>query len=327
MRALATVDLVFVHPEAAVVGLAVALPLAGFWAAQRRKARVRAALGLLPPPKHAARLAAGGIIGVALLAAAAAAQPVLLQKEPIAVREDAEAYVVLDITRSMLAGRSADAPTRLQRATRVAARIRAAVPDVPVGLASFTNRVVPHVFPTVEAAVFGSGLRRAIGIEQPPPDRAEGAVLTAFDALAPLQTHNFFARTTTRRVAVVITDGETNPVAFETIDVLRSPPRLDLVIVRVWDENERIFRSQLPADQEYRTDPGSTDVFRSFAEATRARTFDESEVGKAAATVRRLLGRGEAVATGNEVSARPLAGWTFALAFLPLGYLLWRRNV
>jgi hypothetical protein len=320
-------DLVFVHPEAAVVVLAVALPLAALWLAQRRKRAVRSALGLSPPGRGATRLGIAAIAALAALVAAATAQPVLLRQEPIHVRQDAQAYVVVDVTRSMLAAGSADGPTRLERALDAAARIRAAVPDVPVGLASFTNRTVPHVFPTTDPSVFGTGLRRSIGVEHPPPDRGVGAVLTAFDALAPLQTHNFFARAATRRVAVVLTDGETNPVDRSTIDELRADPPLDLVLVRLWDERERIFRPRVAADRTYATDPRSTSVLRSFAAATGAKLFDERQLDEAADTVRRLLGRGQTSEAGTEVSARSLAGWTFALAFVPLGYLLWRRNL
>jgi von Willebrand factor type A domain len=321
------VDLVFVHPEAAFVSLAVALPLAALWAAQRRKKRVRAALGLSAPPRRATRLAAGAIVGLALLVAAATAQPVLLREKPVHVRQDAEAYVVVDITRSMLAAPSARASTRLERAVRAAARIRSAVPDVPVGLATFTNRAVPHVFPTTDAAVFGAGLRRSVAVEQPPPDRADGAVLTAFDALAPLQTHNFFERRATRRVAVVVTDGETRPVDRSTIEALHGEPPLELVLVRVWREDERIFRPRVPADRGYTSDPDSSAVLQSFVANTGARLFAESEIDEAAATARGLLGHGKAEHAGTEVSARPLAGWIFGLAFLPLGYLLWRRNL
>ncbi|MBA2294225.1 MAG: VWA domain-containing protein [Actinobacteria bacterium] len=320
-------NLVLVHPEAALVGAAVLVPLGALWLLERRKARIRALLGLAPPPTRASRLAAGALVVLAALVATASAQPVLLRQDPVFVRADAEAYVVIDITRSMLAGASRSGDTRLERAVRVAAQVRAAVPDVPVGLASFTNRIVPHVFPTDDAVVFRSGLRRSIEVESPPPDRAAGAVLTAFDALAPLQTHNFFAPESRRRVAVIVTDGETNPVSQRTIAALRRRPRLDLVLVRVWGERERIFQPGVAADRSYRTDPGSTEVLRDFVRATGARLYAESDARRASAEVARLLGRGAPVRAGSQVSAQPLAVWTFGLAFVPLGYLLWRRNV
>lgn len=315
------------HPEAALVLVAVLVPLAALWVVERRTERIRGALGLASPSRRGRRLAVGALVVLAALVGAASAQPVLLRSEPVRVRADAEAYVVIDITRSMLAARSKGGETRLERATRVASRVRAAVPDVPVGLASFTNRIVPHVFPTDDLAVYGSGLRRSIAIESPPPDRAAGAVLTAFDALAPLQTHNFFSPLARKRVAVVVTDGETRPVSPQTLAALRRRPALDLVLVRVWREGERIFRPGTVDDRTYRSDPASTAVLEGFVRATGARLYDESDAARAAARVARLLGRGKPVPSGSQVSAHPLAAWAFGLALLPLGYLLRRRNL
>jgi len=303
------------------------VPLGALWLLERRKTRVRSALGLAAPPVRGRRLAVGALVAFAALVATASAQPVLLRQDPVSVRDDAEAYVVIDITRSMLASPTREGETRLERAVRVARRIRAAVPDVPVGLASFTNRVVPHVFPTDDAAVFGSGLRRSIGIESPPPDRAAGAVLTAFDALAPLQTHNFFAPGARRRVAVIVTDGETSPVSPLTVAALRRPPALELVLVRVWSPGERIFGATTATDRSYRSDPASTETLRAFTRDTGARLYPESDVRRASTEVARLLGRGRPVRAGSQVSAQPLAAWAFGLALLPLGYLLWRRNL
>ena len=316
-----------VHPEAALVGLAVVLPLVALWVTNRRAGRVRAALGLPAERRRPAIVLVGATAAVAVLVSLAAANPVLLQREPLHARTDAEAYVVVDITRSMLASPSAEGLTRIARARRIARRVRAAAPDVPFGLASFTNRVVPHVFPTLDPAVFGSGLDAAIAIEQPPPDRAPGAVLTAFDALAAIQTHNFFSQQASRRVAVVVTDGETNPVRSETIQALRSRPKLDLVVIRVWDARERIHRPRRSDDRTYLPAPESTSTLTGFAAASGAAVFGEGDVERATRSVRRLLGTGEAVRAGDEVSAQSLSGFTFALAFVPLGYVLLRRNL
>jgi hypothetical protein len=320
-------ELVLVHPEAALVGLAVVVPLVALWVTGRRAARVRAALSLPADRRRPTFLLVGATVAVAVLVSVAAANPVVLQREPLHVRTDAEAYVVLDITRSMLASPSPDGATRLTRAKRIAREVRAGATDVPFGLASFTNRVVPHVFPTLDAGVFDAGLDASIAIEQPPPDRAPGAVLTAFDSLAALQTHNFFSQEASRRVVVVVTDGETNPVGPETIEALRSRPRLDVVVIRVGDERERIHRPRRAEDRDYLPAPESTATLQGFAAATGASVIDEGDVARATGTVRRLLGTGEAVRAGDELSARSLAGFTFALAFVPLGYLLWRRNL
>jgi hypothetical protein len=239
---------------------------------------------------------------------------------------DAEAYIVIDITRSMLASTGKDEPTRLDRARSIAGRLRAAVPDVPVGIASFTNRVVPHVFPTTDPAVFSAGLERSIGVESPPPDTGDGALLTALDSLAPLQTHRFFSPAATRQVAVVLTDGETLPLSQATEDALRGG-RLDLMFVRLWSERERIHAPQIALDARYRADPASTVVYDEIVRALGARAFPEGDVAEAASELRRRLGRGEAVVTGHEAGGRQLSGWAAALAALPLAYVLRRRNV
>jgi hypothetical protein len=319
--------LVFVNPLAGLAFLAVLLPLAAFWRVRRRGRRVRAALGLPPPPRRSGVLALTAIVLLAALVGAASAQPVIVESQPRYLRDDAEAYFVVDITRSMLASASPTAPTRLERARVFAERVRAAVPDVPSGIASFTNRLVPHVFPTPSLALFGSGLRRSIAIERPAPDRSEQALVTAFDSLAPLQTHNFFSPDADRRVAVVLTDGETRPVSPETLRALRARPRIDLLIVRFWSQRERIFRPRLEIDAQYRPDPASTATLAAFAGAAGARVFGEDDAGAVARELRRLLGRGEPAIAGEEVSARPLTAWVVALTAVPLGFLLARRNL
>lgn len=315
------------HPAAALVALLGLLPLGAFWLVRRRRRRVREALQL-PAPRERLDVAAGiAITAAAVLVGAAAAQPVLLRSHPLLERRDAEVYVVMDVTRSMQAAARADEPTRLDRARRIAARLRASVPDVPVGIATFTNRIVPHVFPTTNAAVFGSGLERSVAVESPPPDRRRGALQTALDALAPLQTHNFFAPKTARRVAIVVTDGETRPYTQATVRALRSAPPLRLIFVRVWAAGERIHRPELPVDRTYRADPAATALLDVFARDVRQPVFGEADLDGAAAELRRRVGSGDAVVVGREALAHPLAAWTLALTLAPVGYLLRRRNL
>ena len=183
------------------------------------------------------------------------------------------------------------------------------------------------MFPTPNLALFGSGLRRSIAIERPAPDRSEQALVTAFDSLAPLQTHKFFSPDAERRVAVVLTDGETRPVSPATLRALRGRPRIDLLIVRFWSERERIFRPRVEIDAQYEPDPGSTATLVAFADAVGAQVFGEDDAAAVARELRRLLGRGEPAIVGEEVSARPLAAWVVALALVPLGFLLARRNL
>ena len=71
------------------------------------------------------------------LFALAAMQPVLELGRERAEREDAELYVVFDTSRSMLAAAAPGEPNRLARAEELALRLRARIPLVPVGIASF----------------------------------------------------------------------------------------------------------------------------------------------------------------------------------------------
>ena len=56
-------------------------------------------------------------------------------------------------------------PTRLVRARAAVMRVRRTVPDVPAGLAGLTDRVLPYLFPTVDAAGFAETLRLSVAVE------------------------------------------------------------------------------------------------------------------------------------------------------------------
>ena len=84
---------------------------------------------------------------------------------------DAEAIVVFDISRSMLARKGPAGATRLERARTIAKQLRAELDEVPFGVSSLTDRLLPHLFPTMSATAFTSTVDRAIQIERPPPER------------------------------------------------------------------------------------------------------------------------------------------------------------
>ena len=75
----------------------------------------------------------------------------------------------------MLARVGAGAPTRFERATAIAGTLRDAIPTAAVGIASLTDRVLPHVFPTQDRADFDVTLREAIAVQRPPPPRTSAA--------------------------------------------------------------------------------------------------------------------------------------------------------
>jgi hypothetical protein len=166
-------DLIFLSPKGALVALGVLVPLAALVLVARRGSRLRAALAV--PRATRWRLAVPTVAAalVAALFGVAAAQPVAESETALEVRTDAEAYVVIDISRSMLARSGLDGAMRLARAKAAAVKLRSALPEIPVGVASLTDRVLPHLFPSADADTFRTTVALALGIEQPPPNSAK----------------------------------------------------------------------------------------------------------------------------------------------------------
>src|SRR5439155_13703889 len=171
-----------------LVALAVVVPLAAYTLLELRARRVSAHLRLEPPPLRTRLGVPGAIAVVAGLLGIAAAQPVVSGTRTRVGRSDAQVYVLFDASRSMLAQASAGAPTRLARAKQLALKLRHDLPDVPVAIASLTDRVPPHLFPSLDADVFQSTLKDSIGIERPPPAGTEN-LATDYNTLGDTATN------------------------------------------------------------------------------------------------------------------------------------------
>ena len=102
----------FLTPMGWLLALAALLPLLAFFVVERRAQRVRSQLQLPAPPLRSKLPLALSLAAVPILLAAAAAQPVLESREQRSVRADAEAFMIFDTSRSMLAAESANAPNR-----------------------------------------------------------------------------------------------------------------------------------------------------------------------------------------------------------------------
>lgn len=315
----------FLTPLGALLGLGTLLPLAALAAAARRAGRVRAGLGLPAPPRRLA-LPAAAVVAVGALTGLAAAQPVLVRQEAARVRADGEAFLVVDVSRSMVAAGRPGGPTRLERAKAAALRLRASLPGVPVGIASLTDRVLPHLFPDVDEAAFGATLERAVGIERPPPRGSFLTVATKLDSLAALATRSFFSPTARRRLAIVLTDGESLPVSSATLarSLRRSPP-VATVFVQLWRPGERVYARGV-AEPQYRPDASARATLASLARAVGGELYGEDELSSAAAAARRLLGRGPTVARGGHRSRLPLAPYALLAEAAPVLFLLGRRD-
>ena len=317
----------FLTPTAALVVLAVAIPLAAFALAEARARRARAAIGLPPPAARTVVVVPLAVCALAGLVAVASAQPVVVTERERFVRGGTEAFFVIDISRSMLAAERPGAPRRFDRAVAAALALRAAIPDVPVGVASLSNRLLPHLLPTTGLDVFTATVERALGVERPPPDRAEAKRVTTFAPLEALSEQNYFTPRTKQRLAVVLTDGETNdPLPAALARALGTPPAVRPVFVQVWRRGERVFTRGV-AEPAYVPDPSSARTLERLAVHVRGRAFSEDELGRARDEIRRLAGAGTRVAAGNERRSLALAPYALIAAFAPLALVLRRRNV
>jgi hypothetical protein len=314
----------FLTPVGAIVVLAVALPLLGLAIANRRVAEVRSRIGLRAP--HGVRVGAAivALASVPVLLALAAMQPAVRTQEGARVRTDAEAIFVFDTSRSMLASAAPRRETRLQRAKALALRLRAAIPNVPSGVVTLTDRALPDLFPTEDAATFDSTVRDAVAIESPPPAQTD-SVVTTLRPLADVATQGFFTPAVPRRVAIVLTDGEARPDTTPARQLLSEHVRV--VFLHVWRPGERIFDKGGKVETAYRSDPNSGAVLHQLASSVDGQALEEPDVAQAVAAVRSSLGTGPTAERGVRPRTRPLAPYVAAAALVPLLLVVRRRNI
>ena len=313
-------------PIGALLAVGVVVPLAAMLRARRKAADVRETLGVATAPRRALAVPVAALVAGAALLGLAASQPVVEWTRDQRVRTDAEAFVVLDVTRSMLAQRDPEAPMRIDRAKAAALTIRASLPDVRVGIASLTDRVLPHLFPSSDEEVFAATLERAIGIERPPPRSAFLTGATSLSALATLRGLRYYHPKSKKRVAVVLTDGESQPVANARLGGLfRRDPPIEVVFVQFWGEEERVFTRGAPEPQ-YQPDASARSALDRLAASAKGAVYSESEISAASSKARELLGSGPSVVRGEEAGQVALAPYLALAALLPFGLLLWRRD-
>jgi hypothetical protein len=317
--------LTFLTPLGALLAVGALLPLAALALNERRARRARRALRLDEPALRSHLLTAASLTLVPVLLGLALAQPVLQSSETAHVRTDAQVFYVFDTSNSMRASSSPHGATRLARAVRAAIRMRVALHDVPSGVASMTDRVLPNVFPTSSDQVFSGALAETVGIERPPP-KGLGDTATTYAALDTFAGTNFFSDGIAHRLVVLFTDGETAPYfAGDLREALRRPPHTRFVIVRFWGPDERIFSPS--ADRRYRPDPRSAAAVRSLAAVLSGRAYGEGDLGAATDAARTFLGRGPLVSVGQGLHVIALAPWLALAALVALLTVLWRRNV
>lgn len=319
-------DVRFLTPLGAVLAVTLLVPLAVLVLRERRARRVRASLDLAQPTLLSLVPVAAALALIPCLLGLAAMQPVVETTRTLSERTDAEVFVVADVSRSMLASDGSDAPTRLERAQAQAEELRAQLPGVKVGILSLTDRLLPHLFPTVDESVFRSTLAKSIGIERPPPAFFFSTRATQLNALSGIPERGFFSPSARKRLLVVYTDGESQPVDAELTRAFARKPRVETVFVHVWDGDERIYETGVP-ERAYTPDPGSAAGLARAAELVGGRVFAESAGADVAAAVSGALGDGPTRARVLEGERRALMPYATMLVLLPLGFVLLRRNL
>jgi len=287
-------------------------------AAARRVDRTRRLLRLPPPPPGRRRLREAAIAGVVVLLALAAMQPVIRTHTGSKARKDAQLFVVLDTSRSMAAAPSPRAATRLARAKRIALALGSQFGDLPVGVATFTDRVLPDLFPTSDRAAFDSVVS-SVTVEDPPP-RDANTVATTFDALSALGTQGFFPDGVHKRAVVVITDGESRAFDPNAVASALAAHGVRLAVVRVGDGADRVWSADGRPEAGYRPDPTGAHIAVSRLDEALGTPPSEG----VAAFVRKAVGSGPTATVGVTTRTITLAPVPAVLALALLGFVFRR---
>lgn len=316
--------LTFLTPLDALFALAVALPFAALVLTERTSSRIRRTLSLPHPRKRTVLPVAVALVLLTSLVAVAAAQPVVVREQLVNERADAQAFFVFDTSLSMQASAGSGRSTRLARAKRLALRLRATLPDVPIGIASMTDRTLPNLMPTTDAALFARTLAQSVAVDRPPPSQAyHRKRATSFQALVPLVEANLYAQGVDRRLLVVFTDGEASQLSpYLSVTLHR---RVTPLFVHVWRDGEQIYRDGR-ADPHYVSDPESMHALEQLASISGGRVYSERQSAKIARAMRATVGFGGTRTRIDAYARLALAPWFVLAGALPLAFLLWRRN-
>lgn len=312
-------------PLGALLALAAVVPLAVYVLRERRAGEIRKALRLSEPRLRARVPLLTAVVAVPVLLGLAAAQPVVAQTRTLPERTDAQVFVAIDISRSMLAAESADSPTRFQRARQIALDLREELPDLPMGIASMTLGLLPHLFPTTDSRVFAATLDNALNVGLVWTGLG-GTIATSLDAIGAAPRLNYFPPEIEKRVLVVLTDGESQPLQRDLSTDFQTEPRVQTILVHVWQEGEKVFLGGVP-EAGYVQDTASRATLEQVASQIDGTVLAESDADELASRVRSLVGSGPTADEEVEGERLALMPYIALLAIVPLGFVLLRRNV
>ena len=287
--------------------------------------QVRRFFSLASPGRRELAGVAASLVLLPALMGVAAAQPIVVQRHTLGQRLDVQAFFVFDTSLSMSA-RTGKGPTRLERAKREAEGVARKIGDIPVGVATMTDRVLPELMPTPNSTLIQRTIEESVGINRPPPSKFYPGRATNFAALYPLANANFYSPGVRHRILVVFTDGEATPIHSAVGYQLASAMAVSPLFVHVWAATDRVYLHGR-IDPRYTPDLASGTALSRFAAATHGRVFEEDGLQSLARTIRDEAD-GSPVGTAVLGYARvALAPWFVLAGIVPLGFLLYRRNL
>ncbi len=319
----------FVTPAAGLIALVGALAVIAVFAGEQRLDRLRSLLGLRRGPTRTSLYVAGAIGAVALLLTLAAMQPVVASSASKKGRADADVYFVFDVSRSMAARTSASAPTRLERARRDGEALRGMLPNIAIGVASLNDRLLPHLFPTVNSIAFAATVQDSLGINKPRAALFYGTsgVGTKLESVGDLATEGYFGKEAKKRIAVVFTDGETLREGLDSLPSRLQQAHVQTLLVRYWSQRDRIYLRGGTVESTYSPDFSSGPVLDSLARSLGTPIFGGGDAQTVARTLRAALGDGPMGPRQRDLGSFALAPWLVLLAFPFLALILFWRHV
>jgi len=296
-------EIVFLTPRAALVGLAFLVPLVAVGLRQRSGARVRDTLRLAAPGR-ASRLARPlALVALGVLVAATAAHPAIRDSASTPVRSDAELYLTFDVSRSMLAAAAPGKVVRLERERALGRAVHAALPGVPTGVATLTNRMMPLIFPTGDARSVSAVIDHSLRIMQPRPVAYTTARESSLATLSLAADRSYFDPTAKKRLLVVFGDLDSDFFSLTgTLRLLRKQG-IEPFLVRVAQPGEQVFT---PSGRPYAYVPASTVTVAALRNAG-WHAYEEDERVRLISELRSTLGSGPMGSSGVVLSERDLA--------------------
>lgn len=317
----------FLTPLAGLFALTAVIPLAALVLMLRRTRRLGRLFSLATPGKREIVTAAIALALLPALVAVAAAQPVVIHAKAFTERLDAQVFIVFDTSLSMSARSALDAPTRLTRSKDEARTLIPKLGDLPVGIATMTDRVLPDLMPTTTTALALRTVNQSVRINEPPPGLNYRGRASTLEALTPIAGDHLFPPGVKHPILVIFTDGEMRAPPAITGYSFSQQVTVPPLFVHVWQPTDHIYSSQGQVDPAYQPDPTSAQTLAHFASLTKGHVFREGDVGGLLDAIHAEAGSKPATTTLLGFSRVPLGPWFLLAGVVPLGFLFWRRNL